>query len=191
VSHCSIEPVTSSEKGFYFFKLINCMEHIIVDWTFTILGSLVAVIGGAIGLKVASKMGSSMDNRVFNDRLELLQDENKELKKYLKSNKGALAQLKQGLTIPEGTNIEEMDENGTDGVIKGLIGKYSGMCPPQFRPLLQDPAIVSFLLSEAKKHPEETKEVLKHFIGGNGKIGTESSGEQSPEQQYEDSVEGA
>jgi len=101
------------------------------------------------------------------------------LKKYLKSNKGSLAQMKQGLTIEEG---ESIDEGNFDGVIKGLIGKYQHMCPPQFRFLLNDPAIVSFLLEEAKKHPEQTKEVLKHFISKNGDAGKESSGSESEQQ---------
>jgi len=147
-----------------------------------ILGSIVAVMGGSIGLFLVRKWGASMSNRVFNDRLELLQDENKELKKYLKSNKGALSQLKQGLTIPEG---ESIDEGNFDGAIKGLIGKYQHMCPPQFRFLLNDPAIVSFLLEEAKKHPEQTKEVLKHFISKNGDAGKESSSDQSKQEQLE------
>jgi len=145
-----------------------------------ILGSIVALMGGSIGLFLVRKWGASMSNRVFNDRLELLQDENKELKKYLKSNKGALAQMKQGLTLEEG---QEIDEGNFDGAIKGLIGKYQHMCPPQFRFLLNDPAIVSFLLDEAKKHPEQTKEVLKHFISKNGEIGKESSSDESEQQQ--------
>jgi len=141
-----------------------------------ILGSIMAVMGGSIGLLMVRKWGGSMNNRVFNDRLELLQDENKELKKYLKSNKGTLAQMKQGLTLEDG---EAIDEGNFDGAIKGLIGKYQHMCPPQFRFLLNDPAIVSFLLEEAKKHPEQTKEVLKHFISKNGDAGKESSSDQS------------
>ena len=144
-----------------------------------ILGSIVALMGGSIGLFLVRKWGKSMSNQVFNDRLGLLQDENKELKKYLKSNKGALAQMKQGLTLEEG---QEIDEGNFDGAIKGLIGKYQHMCPPQFRFLLNDPAIVSFLLDEAKKHPEQTKEVLKHFISKNGEIGKESSSDESEQQ---------
>ena len=62
------------------------------------------------------------------------------------ATKGTVAQMKQGLTIDEDLPI---DEGNFDGVIKGLIGKYQHMCPPQLRPILQDPAIVSFLLSEA------------------------------------------
>jgi len=154
-----------------------------------ILGSIMAVIGGSIGLLVVRKWGGSMNNRVFNDRLELLQDENKELKKYLKSNKGTLAQMKQGLTLEEGQSI---DEGSFDGAIKGLIGKYQHMCPPQFRFLLNDPAIVSFLLEEAKKHPEQTKEVLKHFISKNGDAGKESGSTESQSDQLEQlTAEGA
>ncbi len=149
-----------------------------------ILGSIVALMGGCIGLLLVRKWGKSMNNQVFNDRLGLLQDENQELKKYLKSNKGALAQLKQGLTIPEG---ESIDGDSFDGVIKGLIGKYQHLCPPQLRPLLNDPAIVSFLLEEAKKHPEQTKDLLKHFIGKNGDAGKESSGDKS--QSFEQTIE--
>jgi len=48
--------------------------------------------------------------------------------------------------------------------------------------LLNDPAIVSFLLEEAKKHPEQTKEVLKHFISKNGDAGKESSSSESEQQ---------
>jgi len=156
--------------------------------TVLILGTIVAVIGGAIGLKLASKMGSSMENGIFNDRLQLLQDENKELKKYLKSQKGSLAQLKQGLTIEDS---EPLEEGNFDGIIKGLIGKYQHMCPPQFRFLLNDPAIVNFLLSEAKKNPEQTKEVLKHFISKNGDVGKESGSNQSDEQAETIRLEGA
>lgn len=148
-----------------------------------ILGSIVALMGGSIGLFLVRKWGKSMSNQVFHDRLGLLQDENKELKKYLKSNKGALSQLKQGLTIPEG---ESLDGGNFDSVITGLIGKYQHLCPPQLRPLLNDPAIVSFLLSQAKEHPEQTKEVLKHFISKNGNAGKESG---SDESEYEKTVQ--
>jgi len=142
--------------------------------TVIILGSLVAVIGGAIGLKLASRLGKGVDEQTFNSRLGFLMEENKELKKYLKQNKGSLAQLKQGLTLPDGSDVESADEGAVDGMIKGLMGKYAQMCPPQFRPFLQDPAIQNFLLSEAKKNPEMTKDILKNFIGKNGKIGKES-----------------
>ena len=143
--------------------------------TVIILGSLVAVLGGAIGLKLASRLGKGVDETTFNSRLGYLQEENKELKKYLKANKGSLSQLKQGLTLPDGTEIEGADEGAVDGMIKGLMGKYAQMCPPQFRPFLQDPAIQGFLLSEAKKNPEMTKDILKNFIGKNGKVGKEGS----------------
>ncbi len=167
------------------------MEHLVPDFftTVLILGSMLVLVGGAIGYRLVSKKGQSMENGVFNDRLGLLQDENKELKKYLKSTKGAVGQLKKGLTIDEG---ESLDEDNFDGVIKGLIGKYQHMCPPQFRFLLNDPTIVSFLLEEAKKHPEQTKEVLKHFISKNGDVGKESSSEESQQHQLEElTAEGA
>jgi len=164
---------------FIFLNYSFTMEHIIIDWTYTILGSIVAVIGGAIGLKLASTRSNSISRQSFNDQLSILVDENKQLKTYLKSVKGTIAQMKQGLVLPQGTNIEEMDHNGFDGVIKGLIGKYSSMCPPQFRPLLQDPTIINFLLEEAKKHPEQTKEVLKHFISSNGSVNESSDGTES------------
>jgi len=150
--------------------------------TVLILGSIVTIIGGAIGLKVASRMGRRIDEESFNSRLSYLNDENKELKKYLKSTKGSMAQLKQGLTLPEGADIENADEGAMDGMIKGLMGKYAQMCPPQFRPFLQDPAIQNFLLSEAKKNPEMTKDILKNFIGKNGKVGQESGSEQSKQE---------
>jgi len=148
-----------------------------------VLGLVGACIGGVLGLKLMSIKGSTMENRVFNDRLELLGDENKELKKILKSAKGSMAQMKQGLTLDADVDVENLDENATDGIIKGLIGKYAHMCPPQFRPFLNDPAIVSFLLSEAKKNPEQTKEVLKHFIGSNGKIGSEGISDETKQDQ--------
>jgi len=150
--------------------------------TVLILGTLTAVIGGAIGLKLAARLGQSVDSKSFQSRLQYLVEENSELKKYLKSVKGSMAQMKQGLQLPEGTNVEELPTNGFDGVIKGLIGKYSAMCPPQFRPLLQDPTIINFLLEEAKKHPEQTKEVLKHFISSNGSVTKSSDDSESKEQ---------
>jgi len=158
------------------------MEHIIVDWTWTILGSIVAILGGSIGLKLASSKGKSISQQSFTDQLGILQDENKQLKDYLKSVKGTIAQMKQGIKLPDNTNVEELQASGFDGVIKGLIGKYSAMCPPQFRPLLQDPTIINFLLEEAKKHPEQTKEVLKHFISSNGSVSKLSDGGQEDKQ---------
>jgi len=143
--------------------------------TVLVLGSILAVVGGAIGLKLASRLGKGVDESTFNSRLGYLQEENKELKKYLKATKGTMSQLKQGVTLPEGADIENADEGAVDGMIKGLIGKYGAMAPPQLRPFLQDPAIVNFLLTEAKKNPEVTKDILKNFIGKNGNIGKESS----------------
>jgi len=157
-----------------------------LNTTILILGSIMTVIGGAIGLKLAASRGKSMSNDSFQSRLGILQAENKELKKYLSSVKGTLAQTKQGLTLPEGTDLENQD-SGFDNIIKGLIGKYSSMVPPQLRPFLQDPAVINFLLSEAKKNPEQTKEILKNFISNNGSV-TKSTDGGSTNQQLEETV---
>lgn len=146
-----------------------------------VLGIIGAAVGGIVGLSLIHKKGSSMENHIFTDRLQLLTDENKELKKYLKSVKGTVSQMKQGITLDGGVDVENLDGGAVDGVIKGLIAKYSHMAPPQLRPLLNDPAIVNFLLSQAKEHPEQTKEVLKHFISSNGKIGSEGVSDESAE----------
>jgi len=143
-----------------------------------ILGVLVAVVGGAIGLKLVSNKGHTVESNVFESRLSILQDENGELKKYLKSVKGALAQTKQGATLDEG---ETISEDGFDGTITSLVGKYSNMLPKNLQFLARDPAIVSFLISEAKKNPEQAKEVLKHFISKNGD-GDKAAGDAQREQ---------
>lgn len=160
--------------------------------TTLILGVIVALIGGSIGFKLISSRGKSMTSHIFNERLELVMDANKELKKSLAVAKGTASQMKEGITLPSDTNLDSLQQDGGfDTVIKGLISKYSMMAPPQLRPILQDPAIVGFLLEEAKKNPEQTKEVLKHFINVNGKIGTESGSEQSRESQLEANNSGA
>jgi len=64
------------------------------------------------------------------------------------------------------------------------------MAPPQLRPFLQDPAIVGFLLEEAKKNPEQTKEILKHFMSNNGKIGTGGSSDESQQLENQTFQEG-
>jgi len=130
-----------------------------------ILGSIGVILGGSIGFKLIATRGQRVDEKSFSSRLGYLQDENGELKKYLKSIKGQLAQTKQGATIDEGT---EVSEEGFDSIIPSLVGKYAGMLPKNLQFLVRDPAIVSFLLSEAKKNPEQAKEVLKHFISKNG-----------------------
>lgn len=147
--------------------------------TTLILGVIVALIGGSIGYKLVATRGKSISSTIFNERLGLVMEQNKELKKALASAKGSLGQMKEGLTLPNDTDLEKMDSSGFNGVIKGLIGKYSNMVPPQLRPFLQDPAIVNFLLEEAKKHPEQTKEVLKHFISNNGSVSKLSDGNES------------
>lgn len=121
---------------------------------------IVGLLGGAIGLKLASRMGSTMELDQVNDTVKFLESE-------LKRSKGKVGQQQQGPTIPEGT---EVNEGSFDGIIRNLISKYSSMAPKRFQFLLQDPAIVSFLISEAKKNPDQAKEVLKHFIGGNGLV---------------------
>jgi len=160
--------------------------------TVLILGIISVVIGGVIGLVLAVRRGKSMTTDIFNERLELLQAQNKELKKNLQNYRGTIGQMKEGITLPKDTNLENADEGTMDGMIKGLISKYSGMAPPQLRPFLQDPAIVGFLLSEAKKNPEQTKEILKQFIGNNGSVTKSSDGAATQEQQLEAlSAEGA
>jgi len=121
---------------------------------------IVGLLGGAIGLRLASRMGSNMEREQLNETVEFLQKE-------LKKTKGTVGQQQQGPTLPEGTKL---DEESFDGIIRNLITKYSGMAPKRFQFLLQDPAIVNYLISEAKKNPEQAKEVLKHFIGGNGLV---------------------
>jgi len=122
---------------------------------YLVIGITVAIFGGAIGLKLASRMGSSMEREQLNETVDFLQKE-------LKKTKGTLGQTKQGVTVPE----TELNEGSFDGIIRNLISKYSSMAPKQFQFLLQDPAIVSFLISEAKKNPDQAKEVLKHFMTG-------------------------
>lgn len=150
--------------------------------TTLILGIIVTVIGGAIGLKLASSRGKSMSNDIFNERLELLKDQNKELKKAVSISNGVVSQMKQGITLDDGVDLEKMDNGAVDGVIKGLISKYAQMAPPQLRPFLSDPAIVNFLLDQAKKNPEQTKEVLKQFLGKNGKIATTEETKESEQE---------
>lgn len=153
--------------------------------TTLILGSIVAVIGGAIGLKLASSRGKSMTNDVFNERLQLLKDQNKELKQSVRVSNGIVGQMKQGLTLDDGFDLEKMDDGAVNGVITGLISKYAQMAPPQLRPFLSDPAIVNFLLEQAKKNPEQTKEILKQFIGKNGKIATTTESDESKQEAIE------
>jgi len=153
----------------------------VVDFytTTLVLGIIVAVIGGAIGLKLAASRGKNISSDIFQERLTLLTDQNRELKNNLKITRGTVGQMKEGITLPDGTNLDKMqNDGGFDGVIKGLIAKYSSMAPPQLRPFLQDPAIVGFLLEEAKKNPEQTKEVLKHFMSSNGGIGQKQSSDE-------------
>lgn len=134
---------------------------------------IVGLLGGAIGLKLASRMGSNMERTQLNDTVEFLQKE-------LKKSKGTVGQQQQGPTIPEGTKL---DESAFDGIIRNLISKYSSMAPKRFQFLLQDPAIVSYLISEAKKNPEQAKEVLKHFIGGNGLVSKSADSSESEQLQ--------
>lgn len=150
-----------------------------------VLGTIMALTGGVIGLKLASGRGKSMTIDIFNERLDLLQQQNKELKNGLRIARGTTAQMKEGITLPEGADVDQADEGVMDGMIKGLISKYSGMAPPQLRPFLQDPAIVGFLLSEAKKNPEQTKEILKQFIGKNGSVTKSSDDSRNQQQELE------
>ena len=150
--------------------------------TILILGSLLALVGGAIGFRLVSNKGKTVESESFTSRLGYLQDENKELRKYIKSAKGALAQTKQGATIDEGT---EISEDGFDSIIPSLVGKYAGLLPKNLQFLVRDPAIVSFLLSEAKKNPEQAKEVLKHFISKNGNANTGASDAEREQQESE------
>lgn len=145
-----------------------------------ILGSIGVILGGSIGFKLIATRGQRVDEKSFSSRLGYLQEENGELKKYLRSVKGQLAQTKQGATLDEGV---EVSEESFDSMIPSLVGKYAGMLPKNLQFLVRDPAIVSFLLSEAKKNPEQAKEVLKHFISKNGDaIGTESGAERQQQQ---------
>jgi len=150
--------------------------------TTLILGSIVAIIGGAIGLKLAASRGKSMTIDVFNERLQLLKDQNKELKQSVRVSNGTVAQMKTGLTLDANVDLEKLEDGAVDGVITGLISKYAQMAPPQLRPFLSDPAIVNFLLDQAKKNPEQTKEVLKQFIGKNGSIAKSTETSESREQ---------
>lgn len=147
--------------------------------TVLILGTIGVILGGTIGFKLVATRHQSVNEKSFSSRLNYLQDENGELRKYLKSVKGQLAQTKQGATLDEGT---EVSEEGFDSMIPSLVGKYAGMLPKNLQFLVRDPAIVSFLLSEAKKNPEQAKEVLKHFIGKNGIANTTEGGAERQQQ---------
>lgn len=150
--------------------------------TVLILGVLMAIIGGVIGFKLVSTRGQQVDEKSFSSRLSYLQDENGELRKYLKSLKGQLAITKRGATLDEGT---EISEEGFDSMIPSLVGKYAGMLPKNLQFLVRDPAIVSFLLSEAKKNPEQAKEVLKHFMSKNGDVNEAGSSAERQQQALE------
>jgi len=134
------------------------MAAIDINIVYLVVGIIVSILGGTIGLKLASRMGSNMERDQLNDTVEFLQKE-------LKSAKGLIGEQKRGPSLPDDTKL---DENSFDGIIRNLITKYSSMAPKRFQFLLQDPAIVNYLISEAKKNPDQAKEVLKHFIGGNG-----------------------
>jgi len=133
---------------------------------------IIGLLGGAIGLKLASRMGSSMENDQLNETVEFL-------KKELKSANGTIGEQKRGITLPQDTKI---NESSMDGIIRNLISKYSSMAPKKYQFLLQDPAIINFLISQAKQNPKEAKEVLSHFIGGDGNV---IKGPGSPESESE------
>lgn len=168
------------QKPFYFFKLIDCMVDFFT--TVLILGIIMAIVGGAIGLMLASGRGKSMTTDIFNERLQLLRDHNKELKQSVRVSNGTVAQMKQGLTLDDSVDLEKLEDGAVDGVITGLISKYAQMAPPQLRPFLSDPSIVNFLLDQAKKNPEQTKEILKQFIGKNGSIAKSTGTDESREE---------
>lgn len=115
-------------------------------------------------------MGSSMERNQLNETVDFLQKE-------LKKTKGMFGETKRGITVPD----IELNEGSFDGVIRNLITKYSGMAPKQFQFLLQDPAIVNFLISEAKKNPKQAKEVLSHFMTGGSLDNKTTSDTQTPE----------
>jgi len=142
---------------------------------------IVGVLGGAIGLKLASRMGSEMERGQLNETVGFLEKE-------LKKAKGTIGEQKRGISLPEGT---EITEDTMDGTIKSLITRYASMAPKKYQFLLQDPAIVNFLIAEAKKNPKQAKEVLSHFIGGDLHA-NKGSGSSESEQQLETiSQEGA
>lgn len=147
-----------------------------------ILGSIGVVLGGCIGFKLVATRGQRVDEKSFASRLNYLQDENGELKKYLRSVKSRMAQSKRGATLDEGT---EISEESFDSMIPSLVGKYAGMLPKNLQFLVRDPAIVSFLLSEAKKNPEQAKEVLKHFISKSGDANTAGGSAERQQQEFE------
>lgn len=117
---------------------------------------IIGLLGGAIGLKLASRMGSSMERDQLNETVDFLNEE-------LKAAKGTIGEQKRGITLPDNTKV---NKENMDGIIRNLISKYSSMAPKKYQFLLQDPAIINFLIAEAKKNPEQAKEVLSHFITG-------------------------
>jgi len=151
-----------------------------INIVYLVIGIIVSILGGAIGLKLSSRMGSSMERDQLTESVEFLETE-------LKKSKGLVGEQKRGPSLPEDTKL---DESTFDGIIRNLITKYSSMAPKRFQFLLQDPAIVNYLISEAKKNPEQAKEVLKHFIGGNGLV-NKAKDSSEPEQLQTITEEGA
>lgn len=150
------------------------MAAIDINIVYLVAVLTIGVFGGSIGLKLASRMGSSLE-------LTQVQDENKFLKTALKQVRGTLGQRQEGISLPQDT---ELTEESMDGVIRNLVSKYSSMAPKSYQFLLQDPAIINFLISEAKKNPKQAKEVLSHFISGSGNVDKGASGSES-DKQYE------
>ena len=136
------------------------MEYVL-DLGFTIVGSIIGIMGGIMGViwakssKLSPKIVNSRINQ-YENRIDELEHENRKLK-------GKMAQSKQLPTVQGDYDLSNL--GSVEALIRTVLPNLKGLLPKDLQGLVDDPNIIKYALELYNQNPDKAKQLLGKFIG--------------------------
>ena len=131
------------------------MEYVL-DLGFTIVGSIIGIMGGIIGViwakssKLSPKIVNSRINQ-YENRIDELEHENRKLK-------GKMAQSKQIPTVQGDFDLSNL--GSVEALIRSVLPNLKGLLPKDLQGLVDDPNIIKYALELYNQNPDKAKQLF-------------------------------
>ena len=136
------------------------MEYVL-DLGFTIVGSIIGIMGGLIGVLWAKS--SKLSPKIVNSRINQYENRIDELEHENRKLKGKMAQSKQIPTVQGDYDLSNL--GSVEALIRTVLPNLKGLLPKDLQGLVDDPNIVKYALELYNQNPDKAKQLLGKFIG--------------------------
>ena len=157
----------------------------------TIVGTVIAAIGGIVGYKWVTTRG--MDQKVLGKKIKIYEDVLNEYENELKHWKGKYNQSKQIEKVDGDYDLD--NQSDVASLAKLVLPNILDLLPQDLKikaqGFLDNPELVDMAVKLYEKHPDEVKGLLAKFIKKRGTADGGQAGELAPGQSINASDYGA